>query len=56
MNVQKRLNSALILRCYGCPRGGMVDAADLKSVDFGRAGSSPAEGTKLQFVRTAKLT
>jgi hypothetical protein len=28
-----------------CPRGGMVDAADLKSVDFGRAGSSPAEGT-----------
>ena len=31
----------------GCPRGGMVDAADLKSVDFGRAGSSPAEGTNL---------
>ena len=27
------------------PRGGMVDAGDLKSLAFGRAGSSPARGT-----------
>ncbi len=25
----------------------MVDTADLKSADFGRAGSSPAEGIKI---------
>ncbi len=28
-----------------CPRGGMVDTRDLKSLAFGRAGSSPARGT-----------
>ena len=34
----------------GCPRGGMVDTRDLKSLGLiGRAGSSPAVGTKLLF-------
>ena len=28
------------------PRGGMVDTGDLKSLGFGRAGSSPAAGTR----------
>ncbi len=28
-----------------CPRGGMVDTRDLKSLAHGRAGSSPAAGT-----------
>ncbi len=29
-----------------CPSGGMVDAGDSKSPAFGRAGSSPALGTR----------
>lgn len=28
-----------------CPHGGMVDARDLKSLGYGRAGSSPVAGT-----------
>ena len=31
------------------PRDGMVDIADLKSVPFGSAGSSPAEATNFLF-------
>lgn len=37
-----------------CPRGGMVDAADLKSADlFDRGGSSPSAGTP-RFMRKKK--
>ncbi len=31
----------------------MVDAVDLKSIDFGREGSSPSLGTTLQFFSQA---
>ena len=34
---------------YTWPRDGMVDIADLKSVPFGSAGSSPAEATIFLF-------
>ena len=33
-----------------CPRGGMVDTRDLKSLGLiGRAGSSPAVGTRFRL-------
>ena len=34
-----------------CPRDGMVDIRDLKSLGLGRAGSSPAAGTTLLFFK-----
>ena len=40
-----------IRRSGSCPRGGMVDTRDLKSLGLiGRAGSSPAVGTRFRLV------
>ncbi len=46
----------IFLQFYGknCPGGVMVAAQDLKSCDFGHAGSNPALGTKKKNQPTNK--